>query len=119
MSASQFQARFCRRFHCAADEFEDRAFRKCLYWHARLLAPLLQRLQPHFFDKDLQFIRYLGATTDWEEACIDINNFYLVNVGKPSFARRDLRLRVSGQKASRLARELFPSGLFQQNPKPA
>lgn len=80
---------------------------------------MLRRLHPHFFDKDLRFIRYLGATTDWKEACTDINNFYLVNVGKPSFARTNLRLRISGRKASRLARQLFPSEFFQQNPKPA
>lgn len=119
VSTSQLQALFCQRFHCAADEFEERAFRKCLYWHARLLAPLLRRLQPHFFDKDFQFIRYLGATTDWEEACTDVNNFYLVNAGKRSFARTDLRLRVSGRKASRLARQLFPAALFRQEPRPA
>jgi hypothetical protein len=109
VSAAQLQFLFCRRFHCDTSEFEERALRECLYWHARLLAPLLRKVQPHFFDKDLKFIRYLGATTDWDEAKTDINNFYLVNVGKPSFARTDLRLRVSGRKASRLARELFPT----------
>jgi len=71
----------------------------------------LRRLQPGFFDKDLKFIRYLGAANDWEEAKVDINNFCLVNLGEPSLARQDLRLRVSGRKASRLARELLPLGI--------
>jgi hypothetical protein len=108
VSPSQFKVLFCQRFHCDRTEFEERAFRKCLYWHARLLAPVLRRLRPGFFDKDLKFIRYLGAATDWEEAKVDITNFCLVNIGNPALGRRDLRLRVSGRKASRLARELFP-----------
>lgn len=113
---SQFQSLFCQRFHCDLAEFEERAFRQCLYWHARLLAPLLQRLRPGFFDKDFKFIRYLGAATDWEEAKVDINNFCLVNIGESSLSRQDLRLRVSGRKASRLARELLSPGTDPARP---
>jgi hypothetical protein len=108
VSSLQLQVLFCERFHCRTAEFDERAFRKCLYWHARVLAPLLRWLRPGFFDKDLKFIRYLGAATDWDEAKVDINNFCLVNNGKPAWGRRDFRLRVSGRKARRLARQLFP-----------
>ena len=111
VSSSQLQVLFCQRFHCDKAEFEERAFRKCLYWHARLLAPLLRWLRPGFFDKDMKFIRYLGAATDWAEAKVDINNFSLVNIGRPTLGRKDLRLRVSGRKASRLARELLPTAV--------
>ena len=126
MSPSRLEALFCQRFHCDSAEFEERAFRECLYWHARLLAPLLRWVRPGFFDKDLKFIRYLGAATDWVEAKVDINNFCLANIGDPSLGRQDLRLRVSGRKASRLARELLPPPLVparmtmqsQQSPDP-
>ena len=126
MSPSRLEALFCQRFHCDSAEFEDRAFRECLYWHARLLAPLLRWVRPGFFDKDLKFIRYLGAATDWVEAKVDIYNFCLANIGDPSLGRQDLRLRVSGRKASRLARELLPPALVparmtmqsQQSPDP-
>jgi hypothetical protein len=111
VSPSGLEVLFCRRFHCDNAEFEQRAFRQCLYWHARLLAPLLRWVRPGFFDKDLKFIRYLGAATNWEEAKVDINNFCLVNIGEPSLSRQDLRLRVSGRKASRLARELLSPGI--------
>ena len=111
----QFQTRFCERFHCSSGEYEQRALHECLYWHARLLEPLLRGVRPRFFDKDLDFIRYLGAATDWEEARTDITNFYLFNEGKPGFLRTRLRLRVSGRKASRLARRLLPS----QEPLPS
>ena len=111
MSPSRLEALFCQRFHCDRAEFEERAFRECLYWHARLLAPLLRWVRPGFFDKDLKFIRYLGAATDWVEAKVDINNFCLANIGDPSLGRQDLRLRVSGRKASRLARELLSPGI--------
>jgi hypothetical protein len=105
----QFQTLFCNRFHCPNGEYEQRALRRCLYWHARLLEPLLRSLKPRFFEKDLNFIQYLGAATDWEEARTDINNFYLFNEGHPDFLRSRLRLRVSGRKASRLARQLLTS----------
>jgi len=30
---------FCAKFGCSPTEYEERAFRKCLYWHARFPAP--------------------------------------------------------------------------------
>ena len=33
---------FCERFTCSPAEFEKRAFRKCLYLQARIIAPLLR-----------------------------------------------------------------------------
>src|SRR5262245_39137788 len=100
MSVVRLQDLFCKRFECSEEEFEEQAFKQCLYWHARLLAPALRFLSPGLFDSDYRFIRYLGASTDWQEAKTDVNNFYLLNEGKPSFWREALRLRVSGRKAT-------------------
>ena len=56
---------FCQRFHCPLSEYEDRAFRKCLYWHARMLAPVVRRLKPDFFAEDLKFKDFVaGASPD-------------------------------------------------------
>ena len=110
MSAIRLQHLFCERFGCSEEEFEERAFRRCLYWHARLLAPALRFLNPGLFESDFRFIRYLGAATDWQEAKTDVNNFHVLNDGKPSFWREALRLRVSGRKATKLARELLFAG---------
>ena len=84
-----------------------RAFRKCLYWHARLVAPALRRLAPGFFAEDFKFIRYLGAAAGVREATVDLLNFRDVNLGKPRFWRTGLKIRVSGRKANRLACQLF------------
>ena len=83
------------------------AFRKCLYWHARLLAPVVRRLAPDFFAEDFKFIHYLGAAAGVRDADVDVLNFRDVNLGKPSFWRTGWKIRVSGRKASRLVRELF------------
>ncbi len=107
MATQQFQLLFCQRFHCPLSEYEDRAFRKCLYWHARMLAPVVRRLKPDFFAEDFKFIRYLGASTSVGEAGMDLLRFRDVNRGRPSFWRTSLRIRVSALKASRLAHQLF------------
>ena len=79
----------------------------CLYSHARLLAPVVRRLNPDFFAEDFKFIRYLGAAAGSRDADVDVLNFHDLNLGKPSFWRTGLKIRVSGRKASRLAHALF------------
>ena len=78
-----------------------------MYWHAKLLAPVLRRLAPDFFAQDLRFIRHLGESTSLEEVAVDLLNFRDVNVGRPSFWRTGCKIRVSGRKASKLAHQLF------------
>ena len=97
----------CQRFNCPASEYEELVFRKCLYWHARLLAPVVRRLKPDFFAEDFKFIGYLGASTDMREVSADLMNFRDANLGRPRFWRTALKIRVSGRKASRLAQQLF------------
>ncbi len=107
VATQQLQVLFCQRFRCPPSAYEARAFRRCLYLHAKLLAPLLQRLKPEVFAQDFRFIRHLGESTSLQEATVDLLNFRDVNLGRPSFWRTDLRIRVSGRKASRLAHDLF------------
>ncbi len=107
MATQQFQVLVCQRFNCPPSQYEERVFRKCLYWHARLLAPVVRRVKPDFFAKDLKFIRYLGASSSMREAGVDLLNFRDVNLGNPSFWRTGLKIRVSGRKASSLAHQLF------------
>ncbi len=107
MARPEFQLLACQRFNCPTSEYEERVFKKCLYWHARLLAPVLRRLKPDFFMEDFKLIRYLGASTDLRDAIVDLMNFRNANLGKPSFWRTTLKIRVSGRKASSLARRLL------------
>ncbi|MHC1767471.1 MAG: hypothetical protein AB9869_24855 [Verrucomicrobiia bacterium] len=60
-------------------EFEERAFRRCLPWYARLLAPVLRRMTPGFFDEDFKFIRYLGSATGGREVQAEVLSFQDVN----------------------------------------
>ncbi len=107
MAQQEFRALFCQAFNCPPSEYEERAFRKCLYWHARLVAPLLRPLSPHFFEEDFKFIRYLGASTGLRDANVDLLNFRDLNLGRPTFWRTSLKLRVSGRKASSLVQRFF------------
>ena len=107
MARQKFQLLACQRFNCPPSEYEARVFGKCLYWHARLLAPVVQRLSPDFFVEDFKFIRYLGESTGLREVGVDLLNFRAANLGKPSFWRTGLKIRVSGRKVSRLAQQLF------------
>ena len=107
MVKQNFQLLVCQRFSCPPSEYEERVFRKCLYWHARLLVPVVRRLNPDFFTEDFKFIRYLGESIGLRETNADLMNFRDANLGKPSFWRTGLKIRVSGRKASRLAQQLF------------
>ncbi len=110
MAKPAFQELFCRRFGCPPSEYEQRAFRECLYVHAKVLAPLLRKMNAELFKPDLSFLHYLGEATDLREVRADMADFQDANSRRGGFWRRSLRIRVSGRKAGRLARELFARG---------
>ncbi|MGD0815111.1 MAG: hypothetical protein ABSA83_16040 [Verrucomicrobiota bacterium] len=97
-------------------------FQKCLYLHARLMAPLLRRLKPDYFDRDLRFAHYFGNAKDWQEATAEIVSLCYEDHIQPRFARNTLRLRVSGRKANELALKFFaqanPAQMPEQKPQP-
>ena len=107
---SPFRDLFCARFLCPADEYEDRAFGELLYGHAKVIAPSLHKLMPALFGCDFRFIRELGEAVDLREANISAAGFQDANWASHNFFRTRLRIRVSGRKASELARELFSEG---------
>jgi hypothetical protein len=108
-STRDLKSLFCERYHCSPSEYEKRALRKCLYLHARILAPLLRLLNPGCFERDLVFIEYFGRAKNWEEVTTEIAALHDQDRFKPRFARSTLRFRVSGRKASKLAAKLFPA----------
>jgi hypothetical protein len=105
VTTSEFQLLFCERFGCVLGEYQARAFRQCLYWHAKPLAPVLLKLNPNFFAEDFKFIRYLGEASGVREARANAADFR--DGARRSFLRNTLRIRVSGRKAARLAQKLF------------
>jgi hypothetical protein len=105
VSSSEFQLLFCERFGCPICEYQERAFRQCLYWHAKPLAAILRRLNPDFFAEDFKFIRYLGEADEVREASANVADFR--DGTKRTFLRNTMKIRVSGRKATRLAQQLF------------
>ena len=108
-STRDLRSLFCERFKCPASEFEKRALRKCLYLHAGIIAPLLRWLNLGCFERDLVFIDYFGKAKNWQEVTAEVAALHYQDRTKPRFARNELRLRVSGQKANKLAAKLFPT----------
>src|SRR5258708_1194938 len=110
MARRDFKALFCEHFGCPPSEFENRAFRELLYWHAKALAPVVRKLKPEFFTEDFRFIQYLGETSRLREAKANAADFKEANAARRSFWRTGLRIRVSGMKATKLAHRLFAHG---------
>lgn len=107
METFRFQRLFCERFGCLADQYENQVFQRLLYGHAKIFAPALRRFNPAFFAEDLKFIFYLGQATDFWEANASVADFQDSNAARRSFWRSRLKIRVSGRKATELARQMF------------
>src|ERR1700733_1073813 len=107
MSRLPFKSVFCERFKCSPDDYEEQAFRKLLYWHARFLAPVIRIIKRDFFLEDFKFIRYLGESLDVRQAKVDVLDF-------KDFDRKHWGLLHTGKRAasrsSFLGRPTGPSG---------
>ena len=90
-----------------SSSYEKRAFKRCLYSHARLVAPLIRVIRPRFFARDLGFVVDLGAATDVAAARSAASHFHDKSDYGRGFLSHGLRIRVSGRKAIRLAHRLF------------
>jgi hypothetical protein len=102
-----FKSLFCEFFQCPPADYEEQVFRKCLYFHARLAAPLIRTLSPAFFEEDFKLIQYLSAATNWRELNAEMVSFQDKNRYEGKFLRKTLKIRVSGRKAAALAQRLF------------
>jgi hypothetical protein len=107
MARLPFKSFFCERFKCSPEEYEERAFRKFLYWHARFLAPVVRTIKPDFFLEDFKFIRYLGDAMDVRQAKVDVLDFKDSDRKYWRLLHTGLRVRVSHRKARRLAFQLL------------
>jgi hypothetical protein len=99
---------FCERFGCSPSDFEERAFGKCLYFPAKVIAPLLQLMDPDWFARDRGLIRNLGNATSWQQVMAELDAFHYREHLQRSYARTVLHLRVSARKANKMAATLFP-----------
>ena len=102
-----FMSLFCEQNRCPLSEFEERAFRMCLYWLARILAPLLRGFQPNYFDPDFALIRYLAKCRSRRNAINELAAFVEAVDARGGFARKVLRIRISARKVNALVNEVF------------
>jgi hypothetical protein len=107
MPRTPFKSLYCEKFGCPPENYEERVFRSSLYWHARLLAPVLRTVKPDFFVEDFKFIRYLGDALDARQAKVDVLDFKDLDRKNWRFLHSGMRIRVSHRKARRLAFQLF------------
>ena len=102
-----FRTLFCEQFDCTQTEYEERAFRACLYRRARPVARLARSLRKSCFGLDFTLLRYLGDTRSLEEVRVELAAFKDANNARPHFFRNALRIRISGRRVARLARRVF------------
>ncbi len=107
MAHMPFKSLFCEKYKCSPEDYEERAFRMTLYWHARLLAPVIRLVWPAFFEEDLKFIRYLAEAIDARQAKVDVLDFKDSDRKNWRLLHSGLRIRVSHRKARRIAFQIF------------
>jgi len=111
-----FESLFCEHYHCPPSEFEERAFRACLYWRARILAPVIRRIWPGYFGPDIALIGYLAKTPGRRDAINELAAFMESNNARGGFARKFLRIRISSHKTGRLIGRLFERRATRDEP---
>jgi hypothetical protein len=119
MASLPFKSVFCERFGCSPEDYEERAFREFLYWHARFFAPVIRSIKPNFFLKDFEFIRYLGNAVDVRQARVDALDFKDLGRQNWRLLHTGLRIRVSHRKARRLAFQLLGKPEWTDTAAPA
>ncbi len=107
---------FCELYHCPPEQFEERAFGACLHWRARLLAPVLRRILPRYFDRDFAFVRYLAKTPGRRDAMNELAAFVEADNAKGGFTRKILHIRISARKSSRLIARVFERSAERHDP---
>jgi hypothetical protein len=104
-----FRDLFCEHFGVAQSKYEKRALRALLFPHALFVVPILSKVMPRYWVEDLKFVQHLGEAEDFQEAEATLSEFRGANRWSHNFWRNRCRLRVSGRKAGKLIRDLFPT----------
>jgi hypothetical protein len=121
MPSLPFKTLFCERFGCPPENYDELAFRKFLYWHARILAPLFRAVSPDYFREDFEFIRFLGEAVDVRQAKADVLDFRDLTQKHWRLLHTSFRIRVSHRKARKVAFQLLgkPEWINENAPAPS
>jgi hypothetical protein len=98
---------------CTSKDYERVVLAKTLPPLARLLSPVLLKIDPGFFFNDIEIIRELARCSSLRELDMEYVRQRGYIRGREGFLRRRLRLRVSRDRVLALAEKVFAS-----NPSP-
>jgi hypothetical protein len=104
---SKFKLAFCQRFGCSEQDYVRRATRACLYRRALVVWPILRILRPRFFQVDVDTIERVGDAADWATFKAELAAFSAENRVRTGFLRNRFKFRLSGNRLTQLAEELF------------
>jgi hypothetical protein len=104
---SKFNIAFCNRYSCSEADYTRRAMRKCLYRRALFVWPILSVLRRNFFQVDTDTLERIGDAENWGAFRTELSAFSSENRMRSGFFRNRLKLRISGNRLSQLAEELF------------
>ena len=107
MIKSTFQERVCHHLNVPADQYAAAMLRRTLYGHARGLRWLTAR---GWLAPDRHFIANLGRVTHRRGLDEELAAFRS-DPRNRTFARRTLRLRISGARVVALIGEVWPTGV--------
>ena len=96
----------CAREGLSPEALPAVLFRRTLYPHARLVAPLVRRLDRRHFLADYEFIEDVGHLRSLADFSLALGS-YVEHPANWGFLRRRLRIRVSARRMLLLVRAAF------------
>ena len=89
---------FCARYRCSPENFERKAFRKGLPFHATMLCSLLGGRNHARFQNDLEILRTIGEASDLDQLNRALDEMWSLNEMNRDWFRKLLRLRLSTER---------------------
>jgi hypothetical protein len=102
-----FRLLFCRLTNTPIEKFQQALFRKGLYLHARVIAPLILHFRPEVFTEDFAAIQELADIRDPEVFSMEVSRFDGRNKRDCSWLRKVFLIRVSGKRLTLLKTKCF------------
>lgn len=106
MNENSFGARFCEQRKIDPKDFDAAVLRETMYFHSRLLAPLIQSIWPRHFVADYDFIHGVSQVRRFREFFTEAED-YAHHPENQGFLRVSLNLRISSRRMRRLVREVL------------
>lgn len=104
-----FREIYCEKHQCSPEQFGRRIFWRCLYPHARPLAPLFLLLNYEYFAADRALISCVADAVTMKRVRDEVRDYFWDSNNR-GWLRRTVNIRLSGQRLKNLARLYLPEG---------